>query len=209
MQLPTNLEHLKSFLATDHVRSWDKENFRWPGGTILLATFTYTVATYGAHHWETFRASGELVGAGGMFLGVVMIASMLARLSEWSEMVSPCSFDHMSSQLLLERFKRVASWGMPFLCFSGALAGFLAVAHVQTEHYDNSFPPLCPSAALLTANFLYVLCIRQYCLNCLREGRVLAIDTFELCLTHPLPPPTPIPPPQGARGSGPSGGPAT
>lgn len=156
-----------SIIIVDHIRIWNQENCVWPWGVAIIATATYTLWRTMALHWEraTFSFAGELIGAGGMLLGTVMLASTEARTKEWiAELHIPDKPTAIDDEIALN--VRRGGELIPVLQWISILLGIcLAGVHVSLEHNNYGNRGWIISVLLLVANLTYLVAIRIWCHN--------------------------------------------
>lgn len=164
-----------AIIRADAIHSWDVENFRWPGGAILAATVVYSISL--SRHEERVRCAGELIGAGGMLLAVVMLASLEARLREWCKSV-PESNPLVDDAVELGR---VGSWGKVLQIVALLLVIPFGYLHVQLEHGAGGW-----GLGLIMAggNIVWVFLVRQYCLRTLWKAKALIMHADVAATSH-------------------------
>jgi len=170
----TELDHavdrIRHIICSDHVRDWITENFYWPGFTVLLATLAYTAAHARAVH--QCHMSGELVGAGGILLVVVMLASLDTRLKEWhhlAELVAAAGHtaDERARAKEVSTFTSMISrqnTRINLVLLSCGIGGVvIACFHIYVEQLFEGAWLRWVSIALLLTNVCVVISVAQLC----------------------------------------------
>ena len=191
---PLDHERLADLIRQHHIRAWSREAFAWPTWTVVLASIAYTVV--GSLNSSALKLSGELIGSGGMLLGVVMLASAQSRLRDWIEVASPirlrtgAAAEHLDA--LAQIPDRFTMW--QWTCICGALA--FAALHVSVEHTERSRAMYMTTALLLYGNLVFIFAVRQFCHNRMYTARTLLLLVHDDCKGAPevlqggTPPPT-------------------
>lgn len=172
-------------IGEDTIAAWFKENVVWPGLTIFAATVCYTVGVNrsAGRDLADWHVCGELVGAGGMFLVVVMLASTFGRLEEWHRLALACPGSNEKEEpkaclKAVESTKR----GMVELQIVAALGAVVfAGLQILIEHLPAASDRFALSLTLLSASLGFVLSASLFCRWRLLKA-LQGIMSLERCL---------------------------
>lgn len=185
---PHTQAELEHAIGRDHLSEWHEENIVWPGFTLLLATVVYTIVVNADASLPDprMRIAGELVGAGGMLLAVIMLASTDSRLDEWKQLASAYKDGTAESAEIFKNVQRVAKRLRHIQIASAIAALGLAALHVKIEHRVEPYDACVLTIACLMANICYVWAIRNYCCERLRQVKLYLIDIHVACFCELL-----------------------
>ena len=146
---------LEDLIREHGIADWNQETFVWPGATVLLATIIYS----GAHSYgrPEVELAGELIGAGGFLLVVVMFASLRERLAKWKNLAAHVA-QHHGVDKETDVDMRLSDFGNSryvifVLLGLVACAVIMAFAHVIVDHAGAH--SLYCKLVLLTSNTLF------------------------------------------------------
>lgn len=175
--VPHSLEYI---LSVSHINAWNAENIVWPGLAVTLATAAYTATEMIANKvpFGDLRPAGELVGAGGILLCVVMFASLHSKLTEWHAHV--LTLEHAFVKLgkpttdlevCADLLNKYASRCQIYLVAGSALVLAMVVLHVYASHSLVGTERQVVLWSMLLCNVILVLTVRNWCLAKLYKGK--------------------------------------
>lgn len=152
---------LRRLLAEPLIDEWIEENLMWPGFALALATIMYSVMLRIATPpgiQSVVYFGGELVGAGGPLLAVVMSASAISKITRLKHIAAGCPItNNLTDKTALRDDVMKFGNKIMFLQITCVVSGVaLAGMHVQVEHSLSGWQRAIASMFLLGGNILFV-----------------------------------------------------